>query len=637
MAGTISFSTGSASGIDWTAVADAYIKADSQPITLLQNKIAVWNGAKTAFSQLSSALSDFRSKLQSLKDGSAFGGKKGTISGLAANEVAPFSVDAGSEALVGSYAITVDHLAQAKRVKSAGVSDQYAPVISDGQITIKSGTEDTITIDVSAASGNNSLQAVAEAINSADKGVSASIIKNGTQAMLVVRSKETGTSNDLAITDSTSLHLADAGNVLQNAQDAQIHVDGIEINAQNNNISDAIPGVVLHLASQTTHEVTLGVSEDLEASKQALRDIVTAYNKVNDIFDQELGSASALKASSVGSDGVFRNIQSQLQSMLTAGVTGVATGNIDSLAQLGIQVADRTGKIEFKESIFDDLVDSGRFDEARAVLQSTGSTSDPLVTYFGAASGVTKAGTYAVTVTQAAKQAEVQGGAVTGPLAANENLTITLGTQSHTIALSAGDTLDAVVTKINTALGTAGIAATADNYNGHLRLRSNEFGAAQALSAVSDVAAGGTSTGIGTTPLANTGVDIAGTIGGTAATGLGRDLTGASGTDMEGLMIRVYATDASVAAKGGNFGTVGYSQGISDQFMATIKSITDPFDGAITSATKGYDESIKQANTRITAIQDRLAIKRESMMKQFAAAEQAISSLNQMMASLSSK
>ncbi len=249
MAGTVSFSTGSASGIDWNSIADAYIKADSQPITLLKNKISVWNGAKTAFGQLSSALSDFKSKLQSIKDGSAFGGKKATISGLAANEVAPFSVDAGSAALVGSYAITVDHLAQAKRVKSAGVSDQYAPVVSDGQITIKSGTEDTITVDVSAANGNNSLQAIAEAINSADKGVSASIIKNGTQSMLIVRSTATGTANDLAITDSTSLHLADAGNVLQNAQDAQIHADGIEINSSTNNISDAIPGVVLHLAA----------------------------------------------------------------------------------------------------------------------------------------------------------------------------------------------------------------------------------------------------------------------------------------------------------------------------------------------------------------------------------------------------
>lgn len=634
--GSVTFGSGLASGLDFGSIIDALIKADSQPISTLQTRVDGYNKAKQAFSGVQSRLSDLQSKLQAMHDSTAVGGKIGTVTGLTNGATAPFTIDTASSALTGNYQVRVETLAKSHRVKSDKVGDAYSPVVSDGTITIKSGNNDTITVNVSAAEGNNSLQAIAQAINKADKGVLATVIQDNTGAMLMVKSEETGTSNALTITDSTNLNLVDAGNLVQAAQNAKVWVDDIAVTSQSNAVYGAIPGVTLNLTATNTTAVSVSIAEDVDATKEALRNLVTSYNSLNDQFVQQLGSATAEKNSPVASNAVFRGIQSEMLSLITTRIGGIAEGSADSLAELGIQVADKTGKLEFKESVFDDLVEQGKYDQVKAVLQSSGSTSSSQVAYLSSLS-TTKAGTYDLYITQAAQQA-IKGGsaAVSGSgLAADENLTIDVNGTSKTVALAAGDKIDAIITKVNQALSDAGVAAFADSDGGKLRIRSRQFGTDQSLKVYSDKAdAGdGSTTGMGTSQTAVLGVDVAGTINGVAATGAGRDLTANSG-DASGLTVRIYATPESVGT-GKSFGTIGYSQGAADTILQKIKQITDPLDGTIHSALESYDASIKTVNEKIKTLQDHLTVKRELLTKQFSAAEQAISQLNAMMASLS--
>jgi flagellin len=74
-------------------------------------------------------------------------------------------------------------------------------------------------------------------------------------------------------------------------------------------------------------------------------------------------------------------------------------------------------------------------------------------------------------------------------------------------------------------------------------LYTQDFGAGAAISVTSNVAAAVDSTGFGTAAITDTGVDIAGTIGGTAATGAGAVLTSTAGA-AEGISIRA-AVDSS--------------------------------------------------------------------------------------------
>ena len=77
--------------------------------------------------------------------------------------------------------------------------------------------------------------------------------------------------------------------------------------------------------------------------------------------------------------------------------------------------------------------------------------------------------------------------------------------------------------------------------NGELLIRSEEYGADQSFTVVSDVAGAG-QTGIGTTEQSDTGVDVAGLINGRAAIGNGQILKGAVGSDIEGLELLASTT-----------------------------------------------------------------------------------------------
>jgi flagellar hook-associated protein 2 len=629
--GSISIGSGATTGFDFQAMIDAIMRAERQPIRQLESKINAFQKTKSSFNELRELLNGFTETLQDLDSDDTFAARKTALS----QEDAPFSVNANSSAAPGTYDIEVTQLAQAHRVRSETMTDQNSPVVSDGTITVQAGGHEEITVDVSAAAGNNSLRAIADAINEADEGVNASIVNDGTGSILVLRSAESGTAHGMTISDTTNLGLAAAENELQAAQNAAATVDGIAITSQSNQISRAIAGVTLNLTGTTESPVTLTVEEDTETAKKAIEDFVEAYNKVNTYFDEQFGSAAFRAASSVAGSSLVRSIQTNLQAMITGTVSGIPEGKLDSLAEIGVVVADGTGRLELDGAYFDKLVESGRFEEIEAVLRSSGSTTDPSIV-FDSASTKTQAGDYAVTVTQAAHRADVSGSTVVSDagIAQDENLTIGINGSNTTVALTTGDTLADIVTKVNTALEAAGMEGRAYDLDGQLHIRASAYGDEYTVTAVSDVAASTTSSGIGTTQLSDTGVDVQGTIGGVAAGGNGQYLIGADDTDMDGLIVRVYATDDSVTAKGGDFGTVGYSRGLMDRITEQIDRMTDTTDGLIKSALDGYDDSIEAAENRIEAIERRLAQRQELLVRQFSAAERAISTLQAMQAQL---
>lgn len=632
--GAVQFGQGLASGINFRAIVDAIVNAERQPIVQIQKRNDTFTRARNSFEELGKLLDGFSGSLAELKSGGRFGGKLAKLD----SADAPLTASATSAATAGAYDIQVQQLAQAHRVRSATMTDKFSPLVSDGTITIKAGSSDTITVNVSAADGNNSLQAIADMINGADKGVSATIVNDGSGDILLLKSQKSGTANALQITDSTNLGLDETGHTLQAAQNARLTVDGLTISSQDNQVSEAIAGVTLNLTGETTSPVTLTVAEDTESTKAAIKAFVDSYNKINDFFQKNFGSATEQRASAIASGGTARGVQRTVQGLLTGSVEGIAAGNLSSLSELGIVIADNTGRVEFDSRRFDDLVEQGRYDQIRSVLLSSGSTSDVAVRYQGAASS-TKAGTYALTVSRAAERAEVLGSAPigTGGLAQNENLTISIDGASTTVALASGDAIDAIVTKLNRALDAAGVRASAYSAAGVLAFRSDDYGALQTLSVVSDVAdaGNGSSTGIGTTAKTDNGVDIAGTIGGVAAIGAGNELIGADGTPADGLRVAVYATAASIAAKGGNFGTVGFSQGVADRFIEAIDKITNPLDGTIKSVRDAFNDSIELGKARIDTIQTRLDRRQELLIKQFSFAESAISQLQSYQSSLS--
>jgi flagellin len=181
---------------------------------------------------------------------------------------------------------------------------------------------------------------------------------------------------------------------------------------------------------------------------------------------------------------------------------------------------------------------------------TSGVASSPNINFISA-DNTSPIGSFAINITTAAQRANTLAGtAQTSALAGNESLTI----NGVAIQLTAGQTQAQVITTINGYTGQTGVTAQV-GAGGATQLYSSQFGSAAKISVQSNVTAAATSSGFGTAVTSVTGVDIAGTIGGSAATGTGNILTGNAGAG---------ASDISVSAAlaaGSNTTTVTGAQG----------------------------------------------------------------------------
>jgi flagellin len=151
----------------------------------------------------------------------------------------------------------------------------------------------------------------------------------------------------------------------------------------------------------------------------------------------------------------------------------------------------------------------------------SGTTTSTSVSFLNANS-TAAAGNNAIVVSSAATKANFTAAtALPATLGQAENLTIN-GVQ---VSLTSGETKANVVSAINNVESQTGVTATT-NAAGDLQLYSSAYGSASSFTVSSNVAAGATSTGIGTTATTYTGTDIVGTIDGNSATGVGNVLSG---------------------------------------------------------------------------------------------------------------
>ncbi|WP_443114132.1 flagellar filament capping protein FliD [Herbaspirillum seropedicae] len=98
-----------------------------------------------------------------------------------------------TSAVPGSYAISVEQLAQSHKLSSAGIAP--GSTFDLGVLAIKAGSGSTTLIKPA----SNTLAGVRDAINAAAAGVNASIVSDGKQEHLVLTAKESGANNALRI------------------------------------------------------------------------------------------------------------------------------------------------------------------------------------------------------------------------------------------------------------------------------------------------------------------------------------------------------------------------------------------------------------------------------------------------------
>ncbi|MBL8982426.1 MAG: flagellar filament capping protein FliD [Gemmatimonadetes bacterium] len=408
--------------------------------------------------------------------------------------------------------------------------------------------------------------------------------------------------------------------------DAIARVDGVVVQRNSNTFSDAIAGVTLSLQqAEVGTTTTLTLDRDVPAIAQRLKDVATAYNELLKFRTEQQKEQSPLR-----NNATLRGSLSSLTGQLLSDVTGL-TGSFKraGLAGLALQ-ADGTLSLDQNTlqagliNNFGDLV----------TLFTTGATSDNGALSYFTSTAKSKPGSYAVDITQASTVAAHTGTGFSGTYVDDgtaDTLTITDASSgiSGNISLANGDTIDAIVTKLNTLFTTSRMSLQASKSGNELVLTGTRYGSNASFTVA--YTAGGTdgTAQLGFAAATYAGLDVAGTIGGLAATGSGQVLTGASGGVTEGLSLNYTGTTT------GAVGTVNFTLGVSGMLTNAAEAIVDP-NGGIEVQRDALDASMRELQTRADTVQQSLDRRRQQLVKQFVEMERAISRIQAQGTSLSS-
>lgn len=637
-------SPGIGSGLDVNGIVSKLMAIEQQPLTLLDSKEAKYQAQLSAYGTLKGAMSSFQNAIQALNDVTKFQSVKATPA-----DTTVLSASATSQAVANTYNVNITQLAQSQSLITAGQASTSTAIGTGATttLTFQFGTISGGTLsngvysgagfsqDGTASSGsvtinstNNSLQGIRDAINAAGIGVNASIINDGTTNRLVLTSTASGVNRSMKISvsgDSTLANLLNydptqaAGsptgqNLTQTAaaQSAALTVNGVAITSTSNTVSGAIGGVSLNLAK--VGSTTVSIARDTSSAASAINDFVNGYNALNKTISTLTAYDPTTKTGgTLLGDFAVTSMQASIRKMMGASLTGVS-GNYTALSQVGIAF-QKDGTLSLDSTKLQAALSSNPNDVA-ALFSAFTKTTDSLVSY-SASKTSTVPGTYNVNVSQLATQGSAKGSAnisagVTITQGVNDSLAVTLDGTNATVTLAAGTYTAQQLANLvqaaingNSSFSQAGdsVAATVSGTN--LLLTSNRYGSASNVSIT-----GGTAQAAVTGTTTNTaGLDVAGTIGGAAATGSGQYLTGA-GSGAIGLKLQI------TGGATGSRGTVTYSQGYAFQLNNLLTNFLSTT-GTIAGKTDGINRSIKDIDNQRTTLNARLATIEQQYRAQF--------------------
>lgn len=351
---------GIGSGLDLSTILDNLTTAEKASLTPISNQQSAYTAKLSAYATLKSSLSTFQTANTTLNNADLFSATTANSSSSA------FSATTSGTVVAGKYTINVSQLAQAQTLTSA-VQTSNTTALGDSSAssrTLSIKLVDGTSKDITLSSDQTSLTGMRDAINSADAGVSATVIKVGDGSYrLSLTSSETGSSNavssitvsgDDTLQGIVGFDASSSSNTMTEsvtAQNAKLTVNNVEIENSSNTISDALEGITLNINDTTTGNQTLTITKDTSKASSAIKGWVDAYNTLLDQFstltkytavDVGADSQDSSNGALLG-DSTLRTIQTQLKSMLT---NAQSSSTYKTLAQIGITTDPTTGSLE---------------------------------------------------------------------------------------------------------------------------------------------------------------------------------------------------------------------------------------------------------------------------------------------------
>jgi flagellar hook-associated protein 2 len=553
--------------------------------------------------------------------------------------------------LTGSFLSTIGVLGATENIRlpitngAAGLNFSSSSDIVGSSLGVTGLTAQTIKVNgvnVSINLQSDSLQAVADKINSASTGATASVVSVtegvNTKYRLEITGASTPTFVDAGNTLATlGIVQKTASNELVAAQDASYKVDGVSLTSSTNTIEGVIPGgkiTLLKADATTPPTTTLSIKSDTDAVANRIKSFTDSYNSaVKFITDNSQFDGDTYETGPLFGDPVARQFLSTMNSLLMSNIPGL-TGNYKNLTDIGIRI-DGTGSLSVDSSKLNTAIQTDS-EGVRKLFQNFGSSSSSSVVYISGTSSTqpSSPSSYGVNITQVATKTQyVAATAKTSNNTSSETLTFSgnlIGSSSYNLTIDVGSNLQTIIDKINNDTKLKDLL-TASNNSGKLQIDSKRFGSNGLFNVVSNQSPLGSNSGVGFNPgtLTN-GLDVAGTINGESAMGVGQFLTGTK-TDGKALGLQIQYSGTST----GNAGNITFTRGMSGIVNSALTMFTDIASGITVTTEKALRDQGELIKNQIDTINKRAAASITELRAKFSQMEQQISKVQQQGARLS--
>lgn len=357
MAGIASLGVGS--GMPLSQTLAQLEAAENKRLEPLDKQMKSYEAQITAYGKIRSQLDKLQKASEDLKKFDKI------VATKVDDEFDAFKVTTDGKASIGNYTVSVKELAHAQTLKSKPIPDIEVPIgetLGEGNkrtlVITQKGEKEPLRIELT--DKQTSIIELRDAINKKEGNVSATIVKakDGVNH-LVLTSRKEGTDSQMEITvegdnklnDFISYSTKTGSGAMQEivpANNAQITINGIDIERQTNEIKDAPEGITLNLKKTTFDNKDkadkpeiVTVARDIEPMKDAIKAWTEAYNDLNSTYKSltkytqvEKGEAASKDNGVLLGDGTSRMIMSELKSFVTRSQEGI---EMDTLNKMGIK------------------------------------------------------------------------------------------------------------------------------------------------------------------------------------------------------------------------------------------------------------------------------------------------------------
>lgn len=381
-------SLGVGSGLEAESIVTQLVALEKQPGKVITTQNSKLETAVSTWGKVQSAFSSLQDATKALNSNDFWSATKGVSSDSTA-----VGVTTGSASTAGSYNITVQSLASAQSIASTAYADKTA-VVGEGTLKIELGSYTgsppaatfnakaaATSIDIPIGPGDNTLEKIRDRINSANAGITASLVNDVSGARLVLRGA-TGQENGFKVSvtespsapglaalayDGTKAAAESPMTRTQSATNALATINGLQVGSSTNTLDSVIDGLTLNLSKVTEQPVTVTVNQDQDSIRKGIDTFVSAYNNVvSTIRVQSMYDEASKTGGPLQGDATARGMLTQLRAMISGNSS--ASSAFSRLPDMGLDIA-KDGTLSVKSAKLNDAL--GNLNELKKFFSAT--------------------------------------------------------------------------------------------------------------------------------------------------------------------------------------------------------------------------------------------------------------------------